>query len=103
VAHHRSFSRSVIDADGHVLEDESLKAYITYPTDGYRANRNLSALFPSLDHHHNGIFAASKDAFGGGKAVGPKEWGAFCADANLRYSVLYPTLRLSMGNIQWEL
>jgi predicted TIM-barrel fold metal-dependent hydrolase len=94
---------SVIDADGHVLEDDSLREFIKYPSDGFQANRSLAALFPSLDHHHNGIFVSSKDAFGGGKKVGPAEWGKFCADAGLRYSVLYPTLGLSMGNIQWEL
>jgi len=95
-------SYSVIDADGHVMEDESLRDFIPPPPHGFQANRSLSALFPSLDHHHNGIFVSSKDAFGGGKRVGPEEWRAFCDEANLRYSVLYPTLGLSMGNIQWE-
>jgi uncharacterized protein len=95
-------SHSVIDADGHVLEDDTLRNFIPESEAGFRANRTLGALFPSLDHHHNGVFVSSKEAFGGGKPVGPKEWGAFCQEAKLRYSVLYPTLGLSMGNIQWE-
>ena len=92
---------SVIDADGHVLEDQTLANYIREAPGGVRANRTMTALFPSIDRLHNGIFARSADAFGGGKKVGPKEWGAFADEANIRYSALYPSLGLAMGNIAW--
>lgn len=92
---------SVIDADGHVLEDESLKNYIRENVTGYRANRQAAALFPSIDRLHTGIFVRSADAFGGGKRVGPAEWGAFADEANIRYSALYPSAGLGMGNIAY--
>lgn len=92
-------STMVVDADGHVLEDDTLRNFVNESEAGTLANKRLSALFPSLDHHHNGVHVSSKDAFGGGKKVGPTEWATFIKDANLRYSVLYPTSGLAMGNI----
>jgi len=93
---------SVVDADGHVLEDESLMNYVREVPPGIKANRTLGGLFPSLDKLHTGIFVRSPEAFGGGKRVGPKEWAAFADEANIRYSALYPTLGLSMGNVTWD-
>ena len=92
---------SVIDADGHVLEDESLMDYIREMPRGIKANRTLGAFFPTVDRLHTGIFVRSKAAFGGGKKVGPEEWGTFCDEASIRYSALYPTMGLAMGNIAW--
>lgn len=92
-------SEQVIDADGHVLEDETLGDFIRGSDSGYRANSRLSALWPSIDQHHNGIYVRSRDAFGGGGKVGAPEWKAFIEEANLRYSVLYPSMGLAMGNI----
>lgn len=95
-------SNVVIDADGHVMEDESLRTFLRQSANGYVAGARVNQLWPTLDHFHNGIFVRDKEAFGGGRPVGPNEWAQFIADANLHYSVLYPTMGLSMGNIQWE-
>jgi predicted TIM-barrel fold metal-dependent hydrolase len=92
---------SVIDADGHVLEDEAIKDYIAHNTSGTNANRTLFALFPSIDRLHTGIFVRNPMAFGGGKRVGPKEWGEFADEASIRYSALYPSAGLAMGNIAY--
>jgi hypothetical protein len=63
----------IVDADGHVMEDESLFDYF----DSYREKDfqlSWDRLFPSLDFHHIGGHATrNKKAFGGGKRVGPKE------------------------------
>lgn len=95
-------SMLVIDADGHVLEDESLRDYVRQSSEGTVAAPRVNALWPSLDHFHNGIHVRDKEAFGGGRRVGPKEWTRFLEDADIRYTVLYPTAGLSMGNVQWE-
>lgn len=92
---------SVIDADGHVLEDESITKYIRDTPQGAKGNRTLNALFPSLDRLHHGLFFSNPEAFGGGKRIGPKEWGAFTDEANIRYSALYPTRGLAIGNVAW--
>ena len=95
-------SVTVVDADGHVLEDESLRNFVKQSEAGVLAGARINALWPSLDHHHNGIHVRNKEAFGGGRKIGPDEWGQFLTDANIRYSVLYPSSGLSMGNIQTE-
>ena len=78
----------IIDADGHVLEDESLFDYF----DSYREKDfqlSWDRLFPSLDFHHIGGHATrNKQAFGGGKRVGPKEWLEFVDLAGLDAAVL---------------
>jgi len=90
----------IIDADGHVIEDDSLFDYLDL---SYRAqDHQLSwdRLFPSLDFHHiGGHSTRNKRSFGGGKRVGPKEWLDFVEMANLEYAVLYPTKGLRIGNI----
>jgi uncharacterized protein len=95
-------SITVVDADGHVLEDESLRNFVKQSEAGILAGARINALWPSLDHHHNGIHVRNKEAFGGGRKIGPDEWGQFLKDADIRYSVLYPSSGLSMGNIQTE-
>src|SRR6202011_1080025 len=77
------------------------KDYIRKVPPGTKANRTLSGLFPSIDRLHTGIFASNPEAFGGGKRVGPKEWGEFAEEASIRYSALYPSMGLAMGNIAW--
>ena len=89
----------VIDADGHVLEDESLVDYIEGLYRSKTSIRTLSRVFPSLDFHHLGLHPRNPKSFGGGKPVGPKEWIDFIQAAGLLYSVLYPTAGLAMGNI----
>jgi predicted TIM-barrel fold metal-dependent hydrolase len=90
----------IIDADGHVIEDDSLFDYLDL---SYRAqDHQLSwdRLFPSLDFHHiGGHSTRNKKSFGGGKRVGPKEWLEFVEMADLEYAVLYPTKGLRIGNI----
>jgi len=90
----------VIDADGHVMEDETLFDFLE---GSYRQrDRQLSwdRLFPSLDFHHIGGHATRNPrAFGGGKRVGPGEWIEFVDFAGLEYAVLYPTKGLRIGNI----
>lgn len=95
-------STIVIDADGHVLEDDTLRNFVRQSEDGIVAGARISALVPSLDHFHNGVHVRDKEAFGGGRPIGPNEWAQFLQDADIRYTVLYPTLGLSMGNVQWE-
>ena len=64
----------IIDADGHVIEDDSLFDYLDL---SYRAqDHQLSwdRLFPSLDFHHiGGHSTRNKKSFGGGKRVGLRE------------------------------
>jgi uncharacterized protein len=85
----------VIDADGHVIEDETI---VNYLDDTEQPNRKMTGLWPTIDWHHAGIHVRSANAFGGGKRVGPEEWSAFIQKANLEYSVLYPSMGLAMGN-----
>jgi predicted TIM-barrel fold metal-dependent hydrolase len=86
--------KQVIDADGHVIEDGSVVDYIDEP-----GRYQLTGIWPSSDNHHAGLRVRSKEAFGGGRTIGPKEWSEFRANANIEYSVLYPSRGLSMGNI----
>lgn len=92
--------RDVIDADGHVLEDDSLfkaiEAEVPLATAGTARRRGI---WPSLDGHHFGIRFRSEGAFGGGRRIGPEEWGEFIDRVGIEYSVLYPTAGLAMGNI----
>src|SRR5579871_4017554 len=67
-------SITVVDADGHVLEDESLRNFVKQSEAGVLAGARINALWPSLDHHHNGIHVRNKEAFGGGRKIGPDEW-----------------------------
>ena len=90
----------IIDADGHVLEDDGLFDYLE---PSYRArDHQLSwdRLFPSLDFHHTGGHSTrSKKSFGAGRRVGPDQWLEFVEAANIECAVLYPTKGLRIGNI----
>ena len=92
--------RTVIDADGHVMEDDTLMDYID---SSYRNRDHLLSwdrLFPSLDFHHiGGHMTRNSKAFGGGKRVGPKEWAEFIDVAGFEYAVVFPTKGLRIGNI----
>ncbi|MBI2357914.1 MAG: amidohydrolase [Deltaproteobacteria bacterium] len=100
---------NIIDADGHVIEDETLLDYLDEP---YRSGKTkggiigpvrsvLGNVFPSLDFHHLVTFKRSERAFGGGKRVGPEQWIEFLDVAKFEYAVLYPTIGLAMGNISY--
>ena len=90
-------STKVIDADGHVLEDDTLVTFLEASPAGAISNRKMTGLWPSIDYHHSGIHVRSAEAFGGGKRVGAAEWAAFVEQANLTYSALYPSMGLAMG------
>ena len=92
-------SLPVIDADGHVIEDESIVDYIEEPYRSKASKRILTRVFPSLDHHHLGLKYLSEGAFGGGEPVTPEDWRSFVEEAGFECSVLYPTWGLAMGNI----
>ena len=89
-----------IDADGHVIEDDSLFDYVDASYRERDHQLSWDRLFPSLDFHHiGGHTTRSKKTFGGGKRVGPQEWLAFVEMADLECAVLYPTKGLRIGNI----
>ena len=73
-----------IDADGHVIEDDSLFDYVDASYRERDHQLSWDRLFPSLDFHHiGGHTTRSKKTFGGGKRVGPQEWLAFVEMADL--------------------
>jgi uncharacterized protein len=90
-------SMKVIDADGHVLEDDTLVNFLEASPRGAISNRKMTGLWPSVDYHHVGIHVRNEGAFGGGKRVGEPEWSTFIDQANLTYSALYPSIGLAMG------
>jgi predicted TIM-barrel fold metal-dependent hydrolase len=90
---------TVVDADGHVMEDETIADYIEEP---YRSKGQLltmSRIFPNFDFHHLALYTQSPSSFGGGKPVGPEQWKEFIEYARFEYAVVYPTMGLAMGNI----
>lgn len=90
----------IIDADGHVIEDESLFDFVESSYKERDHQLSWDRLFPSLDFHHiGGHTTRNRRAFGGGRRVGPKEWLEFVDLAGLEYAVLYPTKGLRIGNI----
>jgi len=99
--------QKLIDADGHVIEDETLMDYLEEPYRSCKTQggiigpiRNvLGNVFPTLDFLHLATFKRSERAFGGGKRVGPDQWLEFLDVAKFEYAFLYPTTGLAMGNI----
>ncbi|MGH7854392.1 MAG: amidohydrolase family protein, partial [Candidatus Binatia bacterium] len=90
----------IIDADGHVIEDESLFDFLEKSYREQDHQLSWDRLFPSLDFHHiGGHSTRNKKSFGGGKRVGPKEWMDFVEMADIEYAVLFPTKGLRIGNI----
>ena len=60
----------VIDADGHVIEDESLFDFLDSSYRERDHQLSWDRLFPSLDFHHiGGHSTRNKKSFGGGKRV----------------------------------
>lgn len=84
----------VIDGDGHVIEDGD--AIAKFMPNGYRGK-----IFPQLDHFHDaGKFNERREG-GSGLASPPdaKGWTTFLEDAEIDWTVLYPTWGLAVGRI----
>lgn len=87
----------VIDADGHVLENQA--QIWTYMPAGYQIDQHLNGkLYPELDNVHvaggkrpDGAFDRSTDA---------AAWLRFAEALNLTAAVLYPTNGLAFGRIR---
>jgi len=90
----------VIDADGHVIEDETLFDYLEGSYRKLDHQLSWERMFPSLDFHHiGGHTTRNPKGFGGGKPVGAREWLEFIDIAGFDCAVLYPTKGLQIGNI----
>ena len=90
----------VIDADGHVIEDETLFDYLEGSYRKLDHQLSWERMFPSLDFHHTGGHTTrNPKGFGGGKPVGAREWLEFIDIAGFDCAVLYPTKGLQIGNI----
>ena len=86
----------VIDADGHVLENEKeIELYFEGPYKGTKRS-GVFSLFPSLDGWPRG-FVRGLDKI---SATPTEVWIKFIDDAKLDAAVLYPTAGLSFGLIQ---
>jgi uncharacterized protein len=90
---------TIVDGDGHVLED--LPAICDFLPSPYRERGPFgpSRLFPPLDHLHGQPVKLLPDAFGGGKPVGVAEWRAFMEYTGVEQAVLYPTWGLAYGRM----
>src|SRR4051794_16761393 len=85
----------VIDADGHVMEDESLEDFLEAP---YRGQRRLgSRMFPPPDvlHHEPVHILPGSMAFDSG----PVEWGEFLDDVGISRTVMYASHALAVCNV----
>jgi predicted TIM-barrel fold metal-dependent hydrolase len=95
-----STTQSVIDADGHVIEsDGELLEYLPEP---YRGREDILGypIFPSVYGFNP---AAARIADGKGRNVirtTPEGWSEFLNEANIEWSVLYPTAGLAHGLIK---
>lgn len=91
---------NVVDADGHIVEDSAaIERFLPEQDQIVSLNSRRRFIWPSTDAHHAGIHVRSKSAFGAGRDTGPKEWAEFLDQADIRYSALYPSSGLAMGNI----
>lgn len=87
----------VIDADGHIYEDEpEIERYFEGPYRGLRRSKSFS-LFPSLDGWPRGFL------LGGAEKViqTPSDvWLSFLDRSEMEVAVLYPSAGLALGLIQ---
>lgn len=90
---------TIVDGDGHIMEDFTGIADHLPPKFRDHAARALNvSLFPALDHLHSGHFVETpgrRDR--GGAFVGPAEWEQFLSDVGIDTTVLYPTQALGYG------
>ena len=97
---------TVIDGDGHVLEnvvgiaDHMPPPYrdIARATAAVRARETMN-VFPPLDHLHTGRAVETPPIREQRAPVGPKEWLEFLDDVGIERTVLYPTGALAYGHI----
>lgn len=87
-------TRSIIDGDGHVLED--VAGIARYMPAEFRDSTTIRTLglFPGLDHLHNNLSTNPPGAFNN---PGPEGWESFLEDVGVEASVLYPTAALAHG------
>jgi uncharacterized protein len=90
---------TIVDGDGHVLEDLSALSEFLPAVYRQRGPFGPSRMFPPLDHLHGQPVKLLPDAFGGGKPVGVAEWRAFMEYTRVQQAVLYPTWGLAYGRI----
>jgi|SRR5579875_3223780 predicted TIM-barrel fold metal-dependent hydrolase len=97
---------TVIDGDGHVLED--IPGIIAHMPSPYRemaaAAGELRALgtmgiFPPLDHLHTARAVETPPLRDRRPIAGPDEWRAFLEDVGIQRTVLYPTRGLAFGHV----
>jgi uncharacterized protein len=87
---------TVIDADGHVLEnDNELAEYFEGAYQGHKRS-GVFSIFPSLDGWPRG-FVKGMDKV---SATSAEAWINFADEAKLQAAVLYPTAGLAFGLIQ---
>ncbi|MFN0070838.1 MAG: amidohydrolase family protein [Chloroflexota bacterium] len=86
----------IIDGDGHVIEGD-LGPFLPEPYKG-RSTLGLSrgTHFPPVDHLHNEPVQTLPGSF---NPAGPTEWAQFLDDAGVDFTVMYPSLGLSIGNV----
>ncbi len=84
---------TVIDGDGHVMEDDSVEEFIEAP---FRGNRRLlGGVFPPGDTLHNEPVQMLP---GARQHAGPKEWSAFLDRVGISTTVMYPSHALASNN-----
>jgi uncharacterized protein len=87
---------TVIDADGHVLENDiELAQYFEGAYQGHKRS-GVFSIFPSLDGWPRG-FVKGMDKV---SATSAEAWIRFVDEAKLKAAVLYPTAGLAFGLIQ---
>jgi len=86
----------IIDSDGHVIE-QNIGAFLPEPYRG-RDTLGLSrgTFFPPIDHLHNEPVKTLPGSF---NPAGPAEWAEFLDAAGVEFTVMYPSLGLSVGNV----
>ena len=86
----------VIDADGHVREDnDGIREFLPTP---FHRDR-MQTIFPPFDHFHRYHLIEPDPERAKRGVVGPDEWLTFLDDVGIDTTVLYPTQGLAYGKI----
>jgi predicted TIM-barrel fold metal-dependent hydrolase len=92
---------TIIDGDGHVVEDQA--AIATFMPAEFASMYRRGPVFPPLDHLHiaTGQLPPAwwRSPEGPSRQVGPSDWVEFLQDLDLKATVLYPTAGLAYGRI----
>src|ERR1700736_1668605 len=86
--------QEIIDADGHVWEDNRVEDFIEPPYHGHKSI--LGGLFPTIDVLHNEpvqMLPGSLD-----RSVGPGEWKIFLDQLGIKRTILYAGRGLAICN-----